>query len=289
MKNVKRVPRLPLRARDGHKGDYGRVLVLAGSRGMVGAAALAGQAALRSGAGLVTIGAPAEVYPILAAKVTCCMTCPLPGTRSGTLSDRGRSEIEKRAESCDVIALGPGLGRAPSTTRLVLWLARHANKPMVMDADALNALSENTGVLNKARAPRIVTPHPGEMARLLGLKSATEVQATRKEMSAGFARKSGAIVVLKGHHTVVTDGERIYMNPTGNPGMATGGTGDVLTGAIAGLLAQGMDPFDAAQLGVHVHGLAGDLAAKKLGEISLIAGDVLDHLPEAFKALAPKQ
>ena len=256
---------------------------------MVGAAALAGQAALRSGAGLVTIGAPAEVYPILAAKVTCCTTCPLPETRSGTLSDRGRAQIESLADACDVIALGPGLGRAPSTTRLVLWLAHHANKPMVMDADALNALSENTGVLKKARAPRIVTPHPGELARLLGLKSAAEVQAAREELSAGFAAKSGAIVVLKGHRTVVTDGERIYVNSTGNPGMATGGTGDVLTGVIAGLLAQGMDPFEAAQLGVHVHGLAGDLAAKKMGEISLIASDVPAHLPEAFRALAPKQ
>ena len=289
MKIIKRVPKLPRRARNAHKGDYGRVLVLAGSRGMVGAAALAGQGALRSGAGLVTIGTPSEVYPILAAKVTCCMTRPLPETRSGTLSDRARSQIVKLTESCDVIALGPGLGRAPSTTRLVLWLARNAGKPMVMDADALNALAGNTTVLKKARAPRIVTPHPGEMARLLGLKSTAEARTARKEMAAGFAAKSGAVVALKGYRTVVTDGERMYVNATGNPGMATGGTGDVLTGAIAGLLAQGMGPFDAAQLGVHVHGLAGDLAAKELGETSLVASDVLNHLPEAFKTHASKK
>ena len=286
MKRVKRIAALPRRRREGHKGDYSRLLVLAGSRGMVGAAALAGNAALRAGAGLATIGTPASVYPILAAQVTCCTTRPLPETRAGTLSDRGREGISSLAAAFDVIALGPGLGRYPATTRLVHWLTRRVEKPLVMDADALNALAENVGALKRAPAPRILTPHPGEMARLLGLRSAAEVQKARLELAVKFAGKHRCVVVLKGYRSVVTDGERVFINPTGNPGMASGGTGDVLTGVIAGLLAQGMSPFDAAQLGAYAHGLAGDLAVKKFGEVSLIASDVLDHLPDAFKTIA---
>jgi NAD(P)H-hydrate epimerase len=237
---------------------------------------------LRAGAGLVTVGTPRSAYPILAAHVLCCTTRPFPETPAATLSDKGRTEIVKVAQGFDVVALGPGLGRHAATTRLVYALARSLDKPMVMDADALNALAEDTRALKRAPAPRVLTPHPGEMARLAGLKSPAEVQKARRDVAGSFAAGHSAIVVLKGHRTLVTDGERLFANRTGNPGMASGGTGDVLTGVIATLIAQGLNPFDAAVLGVHVHGLAGDLAARDLGEVSLTAADVLDALPRAF-------
>jgi len=249
---------------------------------MVGAAALAGDAALRSGAGLVTIGTPQSVYPILAAKVTCCTTQPFPQTAAGTFSDRGLRRISEVAQRFDVVALGPGLGRHPSTTRLVLRLAAGLARPMVIDADGLNALAERPAVLKGAAARRVVTPHPGEMARLVGSAPQAQVQADRRRVAEAFAREHGAVVVLKGYRSVVTDGDRTFINPTGNPGMASGGTGDVLTGVIAALLAQGLDPFQAAQAGTYVHGLAGDLAARALGQISLMASDLLDYLPTAF-------
>ncbi len=202
-----------------------------------------------------------------------------------TLSDRGSSAILQWAESFDVVALGPGLGRHPSTTRLVHHLVLKLPKPMVLDADGLNALAEDVAVLRRAPAPRILTPHPGEMARLAGL-SAAEVQQSRKRVALRFARENRAVLVLKGHRSIVTDGRRVFVNPTGNPGMATGGTGDVLTGMIAALIGQRLGPFDAAVLGTYVHGLAGDLAAKQFGEVGLIATDVLEFLPQAFQKLA---
>ena len=283
MKRVNKLPSLRRRARDGHKGDYGRVLVVAGSRGMIGAAALAGRAALRGGAGLVTIATPRSCYPILAAQVTCCMTRPLHETPAGTLSDKAEREIAKLAADADALAVGPGFGRHAATTRLVHRLVRTIAKPMVLDADALNALAEDKSVLRKAPAPRILTPHPGEMARLLGDGAAADVQKARQKTAAAFAAGHGVVLLLKGRGTIVTDGKRLYVNKTGNPGMATGGAGDVLTGVIAGLLAQGLEPFEAAQLGAYVHGLAGDLAAAELGEVSLIATDVLDRLPQAVQ------
>ena len=287
MRTVRKLPVLPARSPDGHKGDYGRVLVLAGSRGMVGAAALAGDAALRAGAGLVTIGTPSSAYPILAAKVTCCTTRPLPETRAGTLSESGLREILELAEAFDVVALGPGLGRHAGTTRLVHALVRKLTQPLVLDADALNAVAEKVGVLDHAAGPRILTPHPGEMARLMK-RSGAKTPADRKGIAAAFAAKHNVVLLLKGHGTVVSDGTRACVNTTGNPGMASGGTGDVLTGVIAALLGQGLDPFAAAQLGAYVHGLAGDIAAKEAGEVSLIATDVLDALPRAFKRITRK-
>ncbi len=281
---IRELPELAPRKADSHKGDYGRVLVLAGSRGMVGAAALAGTAALRAGAGLVTIGTPRSVYPILAAQVVCCTTRPLPETPVATLSERGFSTILKWAESFDVVALGPGLGRHPSTTRLVHQLVLKLPKPMVLDADGLNALAEDVSALRRAPAPRVLTPHPGEMARLCGL-SAAEVQQSRKPLALRFARENRVVLVLKGHRSIVTDGRRVFVNSTGNPGMATGGTGDVLTGTIAALIGQRLDPYEAAVLGTYAHGLAGDLAAKQFGEVGLIATDVLEFLPQAFRKL----
>ncbi len=281
MKTITGIPKLPPRRAESHKGDYGRVLVLGGSTGMAGAAALAGMAALRAGAGLVTVGSPRGVYPIIASKLTCATTRPFPETDAGTFSTAGLAEIVAFAEGFDVVALGPGLGRHADTTDFVCALAASLNKPMVIDADALNALAEDPLFLKQASAPRVLTPHPGEMGRLAGL-TIKEVQKARRQVSAWFARHYRALLVLKGNGTVVTDGTRSYLNTTGNPGMATGGTGDVLTGVIAGLMAQRLEPFDAAVLGVYVHGLAGDLAAQKFGQVSLIATDLLECLPQAF-------
>ena len=296
MRKIDLLPRLAPRKPEGHKGDYGHVLVIGGSHGMAGAPCLCGEAALRSGAGLVTIAVPMSLYPIVAAKVTCCMTHQLPEGPGGGLSDSKIDELIAYVGGFDVIALGPGVGRAAETARLVRALVGKVptRVGMVVDADGLNALAEGpeprrpaekTNAPGAARAKRIVTPHPGEMARLAGLNSGAEVQKNRLEVAAEFALKTNAVVVLKGHGTVVTDGERYSVNPTGNPGMATGGTGDVLTGVIAALLGQGLEAFEAAQLGVYVHGLAGDLAAERLGETSLIAGDLLDELPKAFLRL----
>jgi len=286
MQKVQMLPQLPARQPDQNKGDFGRALIIAGSRGMAGAAALAGDAALRAGAGLVTIATPESVYPILAAKVTCCTTHPLPETEAGTLSHSGLPEIRALAADFNVLAIGPGLGRDEGTWRLVRELVTGIEQPMIVDADGLNALSSATVALKRAKGARILTPHPGEMARLLSGITTADIQHARAETAARFAEIYRVVLVLKGHGTVVSDGERLYTNTSGNPGMATGGTGDVLTGVIAGLIAQGLAPFDAAVLGVHVHGLAGDLAAAALGETSLIASDLLDALPAAFTALA---
>ncbi len=283
MRNVSKVPKLPIRERAAHKGDFGRVLMVAGARGMVGAAALAGDAALRAGAGLVTVATPEGAYPMLAAKLTCCTTCPLPETSIGTLSHSALQEILALAESFDVVAVGPGLGRHRETARLVCSLVGKLDKPLIVDADGLNSLADELAVLKRAPAPRTLTPHPGEMARLLGNVSPAAVQKNRARTAASFAANHGVVLVLKGHGAIVTDGDRIFTNTTGNPGMATGGAGDVLTGVIAAIAAQGMDPFAAAVLGVHVHGIAGDLVAAELGEVSLIASDLLAALPHAFE------
>lgn len=286
MQKVQMLPQLPARQPGQHKGDFGRALIIAGSRGMAGAAALAGEAALRAGAGLVTVATTESVYPILAAKVTCCTTHPLPETAAGTVSHRALNEIREIAADFNVLAIGPGLGRDEGTWRLVRELVAGIEQPMVVDADGLNALSGATVALKRAKGARILTPHPGEMARLLSGITTADIQHARAETAARFAEIYRVVLVLKGHDTVVSDGEQLYTNTTGNPGMATGGAGDVLTGVIAGLAAQGLSPFDAAVLGVHVHGLAGDLAAAALGETSLIASDLLDALPTAFTALA---
>jgi len=251
---------------------------------MAGAAALAGMAALRAGAGLVTIGCPRSVYPIVASRVTCVTTHPSPETDAGTFSTAGLAEVVAFAEGFDVVALGPGLGRLADTTDFVCALTASLKKPMVIDADALNALAEDPLFLKQASAPRVLTPHPGEMGRLAGL-TIKEVQKARRQVSAWFARHYRVLLVLKGNGTIVCDGGRMYLNTTGNPGMATGGSGDVLTGVIAGLMAQRLDPFDASVLGVYVHGLAGDLAARKFGQVSMVATDLLECLPQAFMAL----
>lgn len=282
VENVTIVPSLPPRSPDAHKGDFGRVLVIAGSRGMSGAAALCASAALRAGAGLVKAAVPAEILPIVASHNPCYMTVALPSDGAGHLTHAAHATLLGLCEAHDVVAIGPGLGQTHDLSLLVLELIEKVTKPMVIDADGSNALVGHVYRMKAGAAPRIITPHPGEFARLLGVDTKT-VQARRQELAVQVAAERGLIVVLKGHDTIVTDGRRVYANTTGNPGMATGGAGDVLTGLIAALVGQGLAPFEAAQLGVYLHGLAGDLARDQIGETSLIATDLLDFLPAAFR------
>ncbi len=274
---------LKKRKKESHKGDFGHLFVMAGSSGYTGAALLCSQAALLSGSGLVTLGIPESLNTIVAKRIWELMTLPLPETREKSFSLRALPAILKKVEACDAVAIGPGLSRNRETVRLVHQLIPRIKKPMVIDADGLNAVSENPLVLKKAKAPVIVTPHPGEMARLIR-KTGKEVQRDRKKVAKLFSFGYNVITVLKGYHTLVASPTgKLYVNPTGNPGMAKGGCGDVLTGIIGSFLGQGMSPFAAACNGVYVHGLAGDLAVKEKGEVSLLAGDLLKFLPSAFK------
>jgi ADP-dependent NAD(P)H-hydrate dehydratase len=288
LESVDTIPRLAPRPRDSHKGRFGTVLVVAGSRGMAGAAALCGAAALRSGAGLVRVATSAEVQPVVASFEPCYMTYPLPCDEAGLIDfGRARPSLEGLIEPASVIAVGPGLGQSPGTRDLVRFLIEQTDKPLIIDADALNLLVGQTELLAALKRPAIITPHPGEFARLAG-KTVAEVQANRVAMAAAMAATAETlVVVLKGSGTVVTDGRRYYVNATGNPGMASGGTGDVLTGVIAALLAQKLPPFEAAQLGVFIHGLAGDIARDHHGEVGMIAGDIVDALPDAFAHAMP--
>ena len=290
MVKTKKLPKLNPRKRNSHKGSYGRVLVLAGSPGLTGAAYLCSKAALRSGSGIVTLGVPESLNPIMEAKLTCVMTHPLPETKASTLSNKGKKKIMKLCESHDVVALGPGLSQQPETRGLILWLIKNIDRDIVIDADGLNALTDNVSVLHKIKKNAVLTPHPGEMSRLTGLGSAKDVQKERLSTATQFVQsirkklsdEKKLILVLKGDKTIVADYEKVYVNRTGNPGMATAGAGDVLTGIIVSLIGQGYDVFDASQLGVYIHGLAGDIAAKKKGGLSMIASDIIEYLPDAF-------
>jgi hydroxyethylthiazole kinase-like uncharacterized protein yjeF len=279
---VHTLPVLAARPRDAHKGDFGRVLVVAGSPGMTGAGCMAAVAAQRAGAGLVTLALPASLNPVAEVKLTSAMSRPLPEPEGPILGPAAAACVLQWADEFDVAAIGPGVGRAEPTQEAVRRVVRSLAVPTVVDADALNAVGADPGILSGAPAPRLLTPHPGEMARLLGEGSAADVQSDRLAAATGFARRYGVLLALKGAGTIVTDGLRVYVNPTGNPGMATGGTGDVLTGMAAGLLCQGLGPFEALQVAVFVHGLAGDMAARRRGELSMIAEDMLECLPEAF-------
>jgi len=280
---VTQLPALMPRPADSNKGNFGRVLVAAGSRGMSGAAVLCASAALRGGAGLVKLAVPEGIWPLVAVAHPCYLTAALPQEANGQLAERAAAELVSLARANDVLAFGPGIGRSPALTAVVASILAQVSIPIVLDADGLNALEHQAGILKNRSAPLILTPHPGEFARLLGSDVAT-VQRQRHELAERFAAEHGVVLVLKGHGTIVTDGQRVYRNITGNPGMATGGTGDVLTGLIAALIGQKLDPFAAAQLGVHIHGLAGDMARDDLGEVSLIASDLLDYLPRALRS-----
>lgn len=275
-------PRLPPRSADANKGDYGRVLVIAGCRGMSGAAVLAGSAALRAGAGLVQVAVPMEIQPLVAQANPCYMTAALSQDLRGRFSAASADDLAGLTNWATVVAVGPGLGQSESMPDLIDRLLGCVAGPLVIDADGLNVLAKTSGnALRDREHPTVLTPHPGEFARLIH-SDAKAVQADREKLAVAYAKKQGVVLVLKGRATLVTDGTQTYQNATGNPGMATGGTGDVLTGVIAALIAQGMTPFDAATLGVHVHGLAGDIAAEKVGQVSLLATDLIDHLGAAF-------
>ncbi len=273
------LPRLPPRRPDAHKGDFGSILVVGGSRGMAGAAAMAGMAALRGGAGLVRLAVANSILDTVAGFEPSYMTVPLPADDAGRIGAGAFDPIAKLAEQATTLACGPGLGRSFDLDQLVLRLYQEIAKPMVFDADALNALAAEPETLTEAAGPRVLTPHPGEFARLIGRKLDA---AARNDAAVQLAARCNIVVVLKGHHTLVTDGRRQAVNTTGNPGMATGGSGDVLTGLITALMGQHLEPFDAARLGVHLHGLAGDLAAEQMGQVSLVAHDLIDYLPKAF-------
>lgn len=272
---------LPRRQRDAHKKECGRVLVLAGSVGMTGAAYLTSQAALKSGAGLVTLGIPASLNKIMEVKLTEVMTLPLPETEAQSLDIEGLDKILEFSKGFDTVALGPGLSLKETTPDLVRELVAKMEKPLVLDADGLNALAGKADFLAKRTFPSIITPHPGEMGRLLGIDP-DEVQSDRLKLTKKSAKAWGCIVVLKGAETVISNGKQTAVNPTGNQGMASAGTGDVLTGMIVGLWAQGLNAFDAACVGAYLHGFAGDEAADDLTEYSLTASDVLEYISEAF-------
>jgi ADP-dependent NAD(P)H-hydrate dehydratase / NAD(P)H-hydrate epimerase len=274
---------LPRRPAEAHKGTYGHLLVVAGSVGRTGAAALACLGALRAGTGLVTCATPASQQPVVAARLSEAMTEPLPETPARTLSAKAVERIVELLSRMDAVALGPGVGLDVETQTAVQALVRGVERPMVVDADALTALAGCVGICREAPAPRLLTPHPGEAARLLG-SSIAAVQADRIASARRLAAASGAIVALKGARTVVAapDGG-VTVNPTGNPGMATGGTGDVLTGVAGGLLAQGVLPAVALGAAVYLHGLAGDLVAETRGQAGLVAGDVADAMPAAIR------
>lgn len=288
LESVETIPRLAPRARDGHKGRYGTVLVIAGGRGMAGAAALCGGSALRAGAGLVRVATSAEAQPVVASFEPSYMTYPLPCGEDGLIDfARSRSILPGLIERADVVAVGPGLGQSEDLRGLIPFLIAEADRPLVIDADGLNLLVGQADVLRQLKRPAVLTPHPGEFARLTGREIAAVQQDRVKHAAELAATSEHLVVVLKGAGTIVTDGRRYYTNTTGNPGMATGGSGDVLTGVIAALIGQGLPAFEAAQLGTFAHGLAGDIARDHHGEIGMIAGDVVDALPDAFVHLMP--
>lgn len=266
------LPSLPKRPADGHKGTFGRVLVVAGSRGMSGAAALVGLGALRSGAGLVYLAVPDVVADVVAAIEPSYLVVPLPSDE-GRLGRGARSRLHEIVETVDAVAIGPGLGRSDALDDLVSWAYTSIDRPVVVDADGLNALATMPELLPRAGGPRVLTPHPGEFARLTE-STIDAVQSDRRRVAEEFAGSVAQVVVLKGAGSVVTDGTRTAINETGNDGMGTGGSGDVLTGIVAALLARGMPPFDAARLAVHVHGAAGDLAAAETSRTGMIASDL---------------
>jgi ADP-dependent NAD(P)H-hydrate dehydratase / NAD(P)H-hydrate epimerase len=276
----------PRRPASSHKGTYGHAGILAGSVGKTGAAALAAKAALRTGAGLVTVGVPASVNDVLEAKLLEVMTFPLPETKARTLARSGLERILAFIQARTAVAIGPGLSTHPETVELVQALMTHLDRPCVLDADALNALASRAALLTRCKIPPILTPHPGEMARLEVDATSQSINADRLGTARRFARERGVFLVLKGARTVVARPDGVMMLcPTGNPGMATAGTGDVLTGMLVGLLAQGVPSWEAACAATYLHGAAGDLAVGRLGSAGMIAGDLIEQIPYALQAV----
>ncbi|PIE33854.1 bifunctional ADP-dependent NAD(P)H-hydrate dehydratase/NAD(P)H-hydrate epimerase [candidate division KSB3 bacterium] len=266
-----------------HKGTYGHVLVIAGSPGKAGAALMTGRSALRTGSGLVTLAIPKNLHVHLEIPTLEVMTASLPETVKGTVSIDAYDEIMALAKDKRVLALGPGLSTHPSTVELVYRLIRTVEMPMVIDADGINAIALNPAILLEAKAPIVLTPHPGEMARLV---PNTSIQNNRIPVAQETARKYNIYLALKGARTLIASPDgHVYINPTGNPGMATAGSGDVLTGIIAGLISQNIIPLEAAKTGVFLHGFAGDMVAEEKGEFGTIAGDILEAIPYAISRI----
>ena len=275
------------REMDANKGMYGHALIVGGSLGKSGAAAMAGMAVLRAGAGLSTVAVPGSVLPSVASFAAELMTEPLPETKTGSIDTSALDRVVELASAMTVVAVGPGIGREPETFEFVHQLVKQVKCPMVIDADGLNAFQGKTELLDGSTRPLVLTPHPGEMSRLTGM-SIKAIQADRLNVARKFAREHHLVLVLKGNNTIVAlpDGQA-WVNPTGNPGMATGGTGDILTGMTAGVIGQMPDDVSrAAVAAVYLHGLAGDVAAETMGEHSLTATDLLTGLPEAFRRAA---
>lgn len=292
---ITRLPDLPERPDDSHKGTFGRVLIAAGSVGMGGAAALAGLGALRGGAGLVRLAVPESLLVPLAATEPSFLLTPLPEDSHGRTAGTARSVLAPLLSDQSAIAIGPGWGQSEQINRLIHWFFTQTRAPLVIDADGLNALARTpsaweTRVKSAAGSedsefpPRILTPHPGEFARLTG-DDIPRTDEAREQAAIDFAREKRVVLLLKGHRTIITDGQRLAVNQTGNSGMATGGSGDVLTGLIAALLAQKLPAFEAAQLGAHLHGLAGDLAAAEYSKRGLIASDLPTFIGRAWSHL----
>ncbi|MCX7045667.1 MAG: NAD(P)H-hydrate dehydratase [Candidatus Sumerlaeota bacterium] len=276
---------LPRRPRDGHKGTFGRVFIIAGSRGMTGAAVLTAHGASRSGAGLVYAACPANIEPTLERHLIEPLKVPIPSRDGWRFDTQSQNGLLEACQNVDAVALGPGLGTAPPTRALVAALCRHVDKPMVIDADGLNCLAGQTNVLRMRPAPTVITPHPGELARLLPATT-DEIQSDRIASARRAAEEFDCVVALKGAGTVVaTPDGYAYINSSGNDGMAKGGSGDVLTGLIAGLLAQGMRAADAARAGVFIHGLAGDIAAREGHPRAMTAMDIVGCLGKAFEEI----
>jgi len=282
MEIVNSIPKLRPRAVDAHKGDFGKVCIIAGSVGMSGAAALAGRAALRCGAGLVRVATPKSVLPIVASIEPSFTTIALPEDNAGQISAKAINPILDAVGENDALAFGPGIGVSGELQSVLQSLLEQDRLRLIIDADGLNNLARMKDWPVKLKAELILTPHPGEMKRLWPGVFREEQPSDRQEQAAQLARQAKTVVALKGAGTVVTDGEKVYVNKTGNPGMATAGSGDVLTGAITALMGQGLNNFDATVLGVYIHGLAGDIAAEKVGQISLMTTDIIESLPDAF-------
>lgn len=274
---------LPARPPDAHKGHFGHVLVIGGSVGLAGAPMMAAESALRVGAGLCSVAVPQSIYTVSASSMREAMVHPLPEATEGCLGKQSVSRLKPLLERANVLAIGPGWSSHPPAREALRELLKVARVPCVIDADALNCIAQEPDILPVEHTPLVLTPHPGEMARLMNI-STMDVQANRLEIAKRAAEQFQAVVVLKGARTVIATPEgRIWVNPTGNAGMATGGSGDALTGAIAGLLAQGMDAEQSAVASVYLHGLAGDLAVEEVGQAGLIAGDIIRHLPKAIQ------
>lgn len=268
---------LPERDPWSHKGNYGKLLLLCGSRGYTGAAALAAMGALRTGAGLVYLGVPEDIYAIEAVKLTEPVVFPLPSV-DGMLSADGIQAIKERLPKMDAVLIGPGLGQSKGTLAVLKTILREATVPVVVDADGINLLSRHKYLLRGRTAPTILTPHDGEFIRLAG-----GLDGDRHIAAAELAQQLGCIVILKGHETVITDGEICYINQTGNPGMAVGGSGDVLAGIVVSLLGQGLAPLEAGAVGAWLHGAAGDLCAAEMGQYGMLPTDMLNALPRLMK------